>query len=211
MYSVPRTEDPLYIATSLLLAGRYAEAAEMTQRIIDVAYRPQARAPWDQPTNYARTLLILALAAGLGEPVSWQGLSFDFNGVIFDGGDFRGAELPSGSLTVFDDAEFSAGTVRFNRAKFSGGTIRFDHAEFSGGTVSLRDIELPSGSIRFGGARFSGGDVVFRAQLSGGEVNFSSSVDWSHPPVFSWDGQPPTGVVLPVQPPGEHRGTLWRG
>ena len=41
----------------------------MTQRIIDVAYRPQARAAWDQPTNYARTLLILALAAaGLGEP-----------------------------------------------------------------------------------------------------------------------------------------------
>jgi hypothetical protein len=39
----------------------------MTQRIIDVAYRRQARTPWDQPTNYARTLLILALsAAGLG-------------------------------------------------------------------------------------------------------------------------------------------------
>jgi len=33
-----------------------------------VAYRPQARAPQDQPTNYARTLLILALAAaGLGD------------------------------------------------------------------------------------------------------------------------------------------------
>jgi hypothetical protein len=40
----------------------------MTRRIIDTAYRPQARAPWDQPTNYARTLLILALAAaGLGD------------------------------------------------------------------------------------------------------------------------------------------------
>ena len=40
----------------------------MTRRIIETAYRPQARAPWDQPTNYARTLLILALsAAGLGD------------------------------------------------------------------------------------------------------------------------------------------------
>ena len=39
----------------------------MTRRIIDTAYRPQTRALWDQPTNYARTLLILALAAaGLG-------------------------------------------------------------------------------------------------------------------------------------------------
>ena len=68
VYSVPRAEDPPYTATSLLLAGRYAEAAQMTRRIIDTAYRPQARAPWDQPTNYARTLLILALAAaGLGD------------------------------------------------------------------------------------------------------------------------------------------------
>jgi uncharacterized SAM-binding protein YcdF (DUF218 family) len=68
VYSVPQAEDPPYTATSLLLAGRYAEAAQMTRRIIDVAYRPQARAPWDQPTNYARTLLILALAAaGLGD------------------------------------------------------------------------------------------------------------------------------------------------
>jgi hypothetical protein len=40
----------------------------MTRRIIDTAYRPQARAPRDQPANYTRTLLILALAAaGLGD------------------------------------------------------------------------------------------------------------------------------------------------
>ena len=68
VYSVPRAGDPPYTATSLLLAGRHAEAAQMTRRIIEEAYRPQARAPWDQPTNYARTLLILALAAaGLGD------------------------------------------------------------------------------------------------------------------------------------------------
>jgi transcriptional regulator with XRE-family HTH domain len=58
VYSIPRAEDPPYTATSLL-AGKHAEAAQMTRRIIDTAYRPQARAPWDQPTNYARTLLIL--------------------------------------------------------------------------------------------------------------------------------------------------------
>ena len=68
VYSVARAEDPPYTATSLLLAGKYAEAAQMTRRIIGTAYRPQARARWDQPTNYARTLLILALAtAGLGD------------------------------------------------------------------------------------------------------------------------------------------------
>jgi hypothetical protein len=40
----------------------------MTRKIITTAYNPHTRAPADQPTNYARTLLILALAAaGLGE------------------------------------------------------------------------------------------------------------------------------------------------
>jgi hypothetical protein len=49
--------DPV---TNRLVLGRPAG--------IDTAYRPQARAPWDQPTNYARTLLILALAtAELGD------------------------------------------------------------------------------------------------------------------------------------------------
>ncbi len=68
IYSVPRDADPPYTATSLLLTGRYAEAAEITRRLISAAYRPQARPPADQPTNYARTLLILALAAaGMGE------------------------------------------------------------------------------------------------------------------------------------------------
>ena len=68
IYSVPRADDPPYTATSLLLSGRYEEAAVMTRQIIATAYRPQARPPGEQPTNYARTLLILALsAAGLGE------------------------------------------------------------------------------------------------------------------------------------------------
>ena len=68
VYSVPRAEDPPYTATSLLLAGRHREAAEMTRRIIATAYSPRSPAPGGRPTNYARTLLILALAtAGLGE------------------------------------------------------------------------------------------------------------------------------------------------
>jgi hypothetical protein len=50
----------------LLLAGRYAESATMTRAILASAY--PSRPAGDQPTNYARTLLILALAAaGLGD------------------------------------------------------------------------------------------------------------------------------------------------
>jgi hypothetical protein len=68
IYSVPRAEDPPYTATSLLLAGRHGEAAAMTRRILETAYSRHTRGPGDQPTNYARTLLILALAAAaLGE------------------------------------------------------------------------------------------------------------------------------------------------
>ena len=60
---------PRWLAAACWLGLRkYVEAAQMTRRIIEVAYRPQGRAPRDQPTNYARTLLILALAAaGLGD------------------------------------------------------------------------------------------------------------------------------------------------
>jgi hypothetical protein len=68
VYSVPRTDEPPYTATSFLLVGKHAEAAQMTRQLIDTAYRSQSRAPGDQPPTYARTLLILALAvAGLGD------------------------------------------------------------------------------------------------------------------------------------------------
>jgi hypothetical protein len=66
IYSLPRADDPPYTATSLLLAGRHAEAAVMTRAILASAY--PVRPAGDQPTNYARTLMILALAAaGLGD------------------------------------------------------------------------------------------------------------------------------------------------
>jgi hypothetical protein len=66
IFALPRADDPPYTATSLLLTGRYAEAAAMTRAILASAY--PSRPAGDQPTNYARTLLILALAtAGLGD------------------------------------------------------------------------------------------------------------------------------------------------
>ena len=135
-----------------------------------------------------RLTAIRVIAAHLRDntAVSWQGLNFDFTGVIFDGGDFRGAEFSSGTA-VFDGAEFSSGAVRFDRAKFSGGevyfggakcsggTVRFDRAKFSGGTVSFRDTELRA-TIRFDRAKFSGGTVGFgSAAFSGGRVDFSGA------------------------------------
>jgi len=62
VFSIPQAADPPYTATSLLLAGRYQEAASTTRQIIETVYHPETRNPGDQPTNYARTLLILGLS-----------------------------------------------------------------------------------------------------------------------------------------------------
>lgn len=68
--------------------------------------------------------------------VSWQGLNFDFTGVVFDGGDFTAAEF-SGGTVDFGDAEFTAALVTFGDAVFSGGKVTFEEAVFSGGTVDF--------------------------------------------------------------------------
>ena len=68
-----------------------------------------------------------------GAAVSWQGLNFDFTGVIFDGGDFTRAQF-SGGLVRFDDAQFSDGHVNFGGAQFSGSEISFGDVVFSSGS-----------------------------------------------------------------------------
>jgi transcriptional regulator with XRE-family HTH domain len=66
VFGIPPDTDPPYTATSLLAEGRHADAAGITRRIIGTAYKPLP--PGEQPTRYARTLLILALAAaGMGD------------------------------------------------------------------------------------------------------------------------------------------------
>jgi hypothetical protein len=103
----------------------------------------------------------------------WRGLNLDFTGVVFDGGDFTGAE-------------FSDGAVSFMGTRFSGGTVYFGEAEFSGSTVDLSH------------ASFSGTNVLFRsARFSGGMVDFRRPSDWSHRPVFPWKATPPPCVMLP--------------
>lgn len=68
--------------------------------------------------------------------VSWQGLNFDFSGVVFDGGDFNGAVF-AGGLADFRRAVFSGWKTDFNGAVFSGGKADFGSAVFSGGEISF--------------------------------------------------------------------------
>lgn len=67
-FSIVPAEDPPYTATSLLLAGHFREAVSATERVIQTVYPGEARQRGDNPSGYARSLLILGLAqAGIGE------------------------------------------------------------------------------------------------------------------------------------------------
>ena len=143
-----------------------------------------------------RHTVIRVITAHLKEAaaVSWQGLNFDFTGVVFDGGDFSGAKF-SGGTAIFLGAKFSGGNVDFSDAEFSGGR---HGAEFSGvgrlrrvlgrrghslqgRRVLRRRGQLPRRRVlrrhvHFDGAKFSGGKVYFGgAEFSGGTVFFGGA------------------------------------
>jgi hypothetical protein len=107
--------------------------------------------------------------------LSWQGLDFDFTGVIFDGGSFSGAVFSGGTIT-FTGAVFSSGLVSFRLAQFSGALVKYDSAVFSGGTVSFDAASFSGGSVRLDSAVFSGGTVSFNAEFSGGLLSLASAM-----------------------------------
>jgi uncharacterized protein YjbI with pentapeptide repeats len=111
-----------------------------------------------------------------GAAKSWQGLNFDFTGVVFDGGDFYGVQFSGGTVS-FKNARFSSGEVDFSEAKFSGGSVSFSGAEFSGGEVGFKRARFSGGMVAFIGTEFSGGSVSFEAAgFSGGTVWFGDAV-----------------------------------
>jgi uncharacterized protein YjbI with pentapeptide repeats len=138
--------------SAVRLAGVYAMAGladdweENRQTCVDVlcaylrlSYQPNPGADAPEPARRAsrasrevRHTVIRVITAHLkdGAAVSWQGLNFDFTGVVFDGGDFS-------------RARFSGGEVDFSDAEFSGGAVRFSNAEFSGAEVVFYDAQLP--------------------------------------------------------------------
>ncbi len=65
-FSIKLGEDPPYTATSLLFVGNFNDAVSATERVIQTVYQPRKRN--EDPSGYARSLLILALAqAGAGQ------------------------------------------------------------------------------------------------------------------------------------------------
>jgi len=217
------------------LAGVYAMAgladdwAENAQTCVDVLcaflrlpYEPDPGQDAPEPQRLAfqaiqevRHTVIRVITAHLKKNATtpWQGLNFDFTGVVFDFDDgdfsntrfsgcevyFTGAQF-SGGKVYFSDAQFCGGEVDFADAQFSSGTVSFGAAQFSGGTVSFAGAQFSGGEVYFRTARFSGGTVDFRdARFSGGTVDFSDAHDWSVPPKFPWTNTPPPGVKLPEE------------
>jgi uncharacterized protein YjbI with pentapeptide repeats len=177
------------------LAGVYAMAGladdwkENRQTCVDVLcaylrmpYEPDPGQDAPEPQRLAfqairevRHTVIRVITAHLREDaaVSWQGLNFDFTGVVFDGGDFSSAQFPGGEVS-FSDAEFSGGEVSFSDVQFSGAKVDFNRAQFSGGTVDFIVAQFSGGTVHFSRARFSGGEVDFGfAEFSGSGVDFS--------------------------------------
>ena len=141
----------------------------------------------DREVRHTAIRVITAHLSG-GATVSWQGLNFDFTGVVFDGGNFGGAKFSGGTVDFsaaefpgpevsFTDAEFSGGTVSFGGAQFSGGTVSFTSAVFSGGTVDFRYAVFSGGMVDFRYAVFSGAVVMTDdTQFSGAEVSYDRAV-----------------------------------
>ena len=176
------------------LAGVYAMAAladeweENRQTCVDVLcaylrmpYEPDPGRGAPEPQRLAfqairevRHTVIRVITAHLreGAAIAWRGVNFDFTGVVFDGGDFYGAQF-SGGRVSFTRARFSSGEIHFG-AQFSGAYVSFGDTEFSGSEVYFRGAQFSGGEVYFTGATFSGGRVFFsHAQFSGGEVYFA--------------------------------------
>ena len=193
------------------LAGVYAMAGladdweENRQTCVDVLcaylrmpYEPDPGEDAPEPERLAfqairevRHTVIRVITAHLKKDaaVSWQGLNFDFTGVVFDGGDFSGCSVLRRQGSLRARAEFSGGKVDFTGAEFSGGTVYFRRRPVlrRQGRLRRRPVlrrqvffgrrPVLGGEVIFGGAQFSGGDgPLRRARFSGGTVDFRRPV-----------------------------------
>ena len=126
-----------------------------------------------------------------GATVSWQGLNFDFTGVVFDGGSFATPGSPAAGLLHRRRVLRRPGQLRRRRVLRRHGQLQrrrvhrrrgqlhrrqvlrrqvsFSGAQFSGGEVNFNGAEFSGSTVAFSGAGFSGGKVNFSgAEFSGG-------------------------------------------
>jgi uncharacterized protein YjbI with pentapeptide repeats len=175
------SEPAVRLAGVHAMAGLADDWTDNRQTCVDVlcAYlrlppgNPSERVAYEANREVRHTIIrLICTHLREGAAWSWEGLNFDFTGVMFDGGNFADARF-SGGIVRFDGASFRGGRVSFDRAKFSGSQVSFDGANFSGARVSFDGAEFSRGGVDFEGAEFYGGVVSFQyATFSGSRVSF---------------------------------------
>ena len=114
-----------------------------------------------------------------GAAVSWQGLNFDFTGVVFDGGDFSGARF-SGGIVLFTGAVFSGGKVSFGGAVFSGGAVGFATPCSPAARSTSAAPSSPAARSASTSAKFSGRHAA-QAVLSAAPCSPAATVSFTAP------------------------------
>jgi uncharacterized protein YjbI with pentapeptide repeats len=172
------------------------EREDLVQMVIDVlcAYlrMPYTATPAPLPKNASKTrreehrqrelefvslrevrhTIIRIIGNHLRENTRWRGKNYDLTGVVFDGGDLRGAHFTGGEVS-FHEAEFNGEIVAFHGARFTGGEVDFSRAKFTSGQLNLSRASFTGGEVSFQGARFTGGEADFHdATFTGGKVDF---------------------------------------
>lgn len=119
---------------------------------------------------------LVAAHLRIGADTSWQGHRFDFTGAVFDGGDFSGIYLITGTEMIFNDATFTAGTVDFQRAMLLAGAVTMVGAKVTGGEIDFSRSTFEGAAVYFGDTDLRGGDIYFNhAQFSGGALDFGNA------------------------------------
>ncbi|MFG1820698.1 pentapeptide repeat-containing protein [Kribbella sp. NPDC049174] len=168
------------------LAGIYAMArladdwVEQRQQCIDVLcaylrlpYEPDTGDLGEPEVRYSVIGLIGSHLQPTAWP-SWREHHFDFNGAVFDGGDFRGAVF-AGNVD-FSGARFTRGTVDFSKAEFTG-AVDFSKAEFTGAVVNFRLAKFAARMVNIRDAQFAAGMVTFSwSEFASDRVSFTGSV-----------------------------------
>ena len=186
-------KPPIRLAGVYAMAGLADDWEENRQICVDVLcaylrmpYEPDPGQDAPEPQRLAfqairevRHTVIRVITVHLRKDMdaakSWQGLNFDFTGVVFDGGDFTEAHF-SGGTVFFSGAQFSGDAVDFTGAQFSGGKIYFNRSQVSDGMLDFTSTQFSGSEIYFNAAQFSGRMVSFiKAQFSGSEIYFAGT------------------------------------
>ena len=133
-------------------------------------------------------------------PHSWHGIDLDFTGVVFDGGDFSGAQFVACTVR-FSDATFASGNISFAGARVHQAFLDFGEARFTGAFVDFGGVQLEAeGALGFPAARITDGTISFSkvsisrsanisflaAKFRGGLVQFFALRDMAGRLFFDW-------------------------